>query len=167
MYSKKQVQIPKNYEKKKKLPDVRKGTTYKFRSTISLYVIVNKLENRIVEVFVNMGKAGSTLSTLNKALGRVISVALQHDSSLVNKIIDTLEGMSGDLTLVNDELGMASSVPDAIARVLKAELGIESENVEVNIEEASNLTLCPVCGKLSLRRSGSCRECLNCGYSSC
>ena len=97
---------------------------------------------------------------MNKALGRVISVSLQKDPDLVGKIADTLEGMVGDLTLINSEVGMTTSVPDAVARVLKRELGLETEDL-------SNLTVCPNCGKMALRRVGGCNQCLNCGYGSC
>ena len=34
-------------------------------------------------------------------------------------------------------------------------------------EEPSSYSSCPACGKLTLRRSGGCSQCVGCGYSTC
>jgi len=34
-------------------------------------------------------------------------------------------------------------------------------------EEPSSYSSCPACGKLTLRRSGGCSQCVSCGYSTC
>ena len=105
---------------------------------------------------------------MSEALGRVISVALQHDYRLVGKIARTLEDISSDGAWNNGSLGRVYSIPAALAKVLDrcAETEVDSDDPAPYVEPSS-YTSCPVCGKLSLRRSGGCNSCVSCGYSSC
>jgi ribonucleoside-diphosphate reductase alpha chain len=149
--------------------DERHGSTFKWRGPAPLYITANRGNNgHIRELFLNTTKSGSTLHGMSEALGRVISVALQHDYRLVGKIARTLEDISSDGAWNNGSLGRVYSIPAALAKVLDrcAETEVDSDDPAPYVEPSS-YSSCPVCGKLSLRRSGGCNSCVSCGYSSC
>jgi hypothetical protein len=104
---------------------------------------------------------------MSEALGRVISVALQHDYRLVGKIARTLEDISSDGAWQNGKLGRSYSIPAALAKVLDKCSEDEVENEPEPYAEPSTYSSCPTCGRLSMRRSGGCNQCISCGYSSC
>ena len=147
----------------------RCGSTFKFSGPASLYVTANKGDNEHVrEVFINTTKSGSTIHGMCESLGRVISVALQHDYRLVNKIARTLEDISSDSVWSNSALGRVFSIPAALAKVLdKCAPEINGKEDPDPYEEPSSYSSCPACGKLTLRRSGGCSQCVSCGYSTC
>lgn len=148
--------------------DERTGSTFKWRGPAPLYITANKgPQKHIREVFLNTTKSGSTLHGMSEALGRVISVALQHDYRLVGKIARTLEDISSDGAWNNGRMGRVYSIPAALARVLEQCAAEDSDNDLEPFVEPSSYVSCPVCGKLSLRRSGGCNSCVSCGYSSC
>lgn len=149
--------------------DIRSGSTFKFRGPAPLYITANKgNQGHVREVFLNTTKSGSTLHGMSEALGRVLSVALQHDYRLVGKLARTLEDISSDGAWVSRSLGRTYSIPAALAKVL--DKAAENDKVDEDPEpyvEPSSYTSCPACGKLTLRRSGGCNQCVSCGYSSC
>ncbi len=148
--------------------DERSGSTFKWRGPAPLYITANKgPHNHVRELFLNTTKSGSTLHGMSEALGRVISVALQHDYRLVGKIARTLEDISSDGAWNNGSLGRVYSIPAALARVLEQCAADDSGDDPAPYTEPSTYVSCPVCGKLSLRRSGGCNSCVSCGYSSC
>ena len=103
-----------------------------------------------------------------EALGRVISVALQHDYRLLGKIARTLEDISSDGTWLNMSLGRVHSIPAALAKVLDnlATSTDEKEDPDPYVEPSS-YSSCPVCGRLTLRRNGGCSNCISCGHTTC
>ena len=147
----------------------RHGSTYKFSGPASLYVTANKGEkDHIREVFINTTKSGSTIHGMCESLGRVISVALQHDYRLVGKIARTLEDISSDSVWSNNSMGRVFSIPAALAKVLdNCASEINGKEDPDPYEEPSSYSSCPACGKLTLRRSGGCSQCVGCGYSTC
>jgi ribonucleoside-diphosphate reductase alpha chain len=148
--------------------DERSGSTFKFRGPAPLYITANRgKQGHVREVFLNTTKSGSTLHGLSEALGRVISVALQHDYRLVRKLARTLEDISSDGAWISGTLGRVYSIPAALARVLDKCGEEELENDPEPYAEPSTYTSCPTCGKLSMRRSGGCNQCMSCGYSTC
>jgi len=148
--------------------DERTGSTFKWRGPAPLYITANKgPQNHVREVFLNTTKSGSTLHGMSEALGRVISVALQHDYRLVGKIARTLEDISSDGAWNNGSLGRVYSIPAALARVLEQCSAQDSDQDPEPYAEPSTYVSCPVCGKISMRRSGGCNSCVSCGYSSC
>lgn len=150
------------------LPE-RRGNTFKFSGPASLYVTANQGDQgHIREIFLNTTKSGSTIHGMCESLGRVISVALQHDYRLVSKIARTLEDISSDSAWQNLNLGRVYSIPAALAKVLDHCATTPDEKDEPEpYEQPSSYSSCPACGKLSLRRSGGCSQCVSCGYSSC
>lgn len=148
--------------------DERLGSTFKFKGPAPLYITANRGDQgHVREVFLNTTKSGSTLHGLSEALGRVISVALQHDYRLVGKLAKTLEDISSDSTWFNGKLGRVYSIPAALAKVLDKCAENEVEQDPAPYVEPTAYSSCPACGKLTLRRSGGCNQCVSCGYSSC
>ena len=147
----------------------RRGSTFKFSGPASLYVTANKGDKEhIREVFINTTKSGSTIHGMCESLGRVISVALQHDYRLVGKIARTLEDISSDSVWSNTSMGRVFSIPAALAKVLDhCAPAINGKEDPDPYEEPSSYSSCPACGKLTLRRSGGCSQCVGCGYSTC
>ncbi len=134
-----------------------KGITEKLKTSRgSLYVTVNMLNSKPIEVFANIGKSGGDISALSEAIGRLISIALQNGVD-VEKIVNTLINITGAQPIWN-EGRLIKSVPDAIAQVLKDHF--LDKKIEKNYEE------CPECGGI-LEEVEGCAVCKNCGYSRC
>jgi ribonucleotide reductase alpha subunit len=91
-------------------------------------VTINSDEQGPLEVFVNVGKAGSDIAALAEALGRLISLNLRILSPLsqtdrAQEIADQLRGIGGSRS-VGFGSQQIRSLPDAVARAL--ELHMES-----------------------------------------
>jgi ribonucleoside-diphosphate reductase alpha chain len=147
----------------------RHGSTYKFSGPAPLYVTANRGElGHVREVFLNTTKSGSTIHGMSEALGRVISVALQHDYRLLGKIARTLEDISSDGAWQNMNLGRVYSIPAALAKVLEhCAVAVDEKIDPAPYIEPSSYSSCPACGKLTLRRNGGCSNCVSCGYTTC
>ncbi len=155
------------------------GSTYKIMTPQgTAFVTINKgEESEPVELFVNVGKAGSDLSAMSEALGRLISGWLRASTdsmTTVKEIVSQLVGIGGSRS-VGFGANRISSVPDAIARTLADEYGISirlngadvisKETKEVSV--FSYVNMCPDCGNASLVQEEGCSKCYNCGYSVC
>jgi ribonucleoside-diphosphate reductase alpha chain len=96
-------------------------------------VTINSDEHGPLEVFVNVGKAGSDIAALAEALGRLISLNLRILSPLsqtdrIKEIADQLRSIGGSRS-VGFGMQQVRSLPDAVARAL--EMHLESlENQE-------------------------------------
>ncbi len=97
-------------------------------------VTINSDEHGPLEVFVNVGKAGSDIAALAEALGRLISLNLRVLSPLsqtdrAKEIADQLRGIGGSRS-VGFGMQQVRSLPDAVARALEMHmeaLGAEQE----------------------------------------
>lgn len=147
----------------------RQGSTFKFNGPASLYVTANRGEQgHVREIFLNTTKSGSTIHGMCESLGRVISVALQHDYRLAGRIARTLEDISSDAVWQSSNLGRVFSIPAALARVLDNCASRDDKQKDPEpYAQPSSYSSCPTCGKLSMRRSGGCSQCVSCGYSTC
>ena len=101
-------------------------------------VTINSDEHGPLEVFVNVGKAGSDIAALAEALGRLISLNLRILSPLsqtdrVKEIADQLRSIGGSC-LVGFGMQQVRSLPDAVARALEMhlELLVETRHREAN-----------------------------------
>ncbi len=159
-------------------------------------VTINSDEHGPLEVFVNVGKAGSDIAALAEALGRLISLNLRVLSPLsqtdrAREIADQLRGIGGSRS-VGFGTQQVRSLPDAVARAL--ELHIEAmetqkptqqpvsapapaegnENGYDDTVESLSLShlqttgnLCSQCGCNTMVYEEGCRKCYNCGHSEC
>lgn len=155
-------------------------------------VTINSDANGPLEVFLNIGKAGSDVAALAEALGRMISLNLRVPSSIspidrFEQIATQLDGIGGSRS-IGFGPNKVLSLPDAVAQAIKYHLdnGLSDVNpvlhndVETgNIPEQSNPqkavkrivkpvgNLCPECGSTSFVREEGCTHCLSCGFSMC
>ena len=102
----------------------RSGKTYKFIGPNRLYITINKDSAGVIrEVFINCASSGSSVRSLCEALGKLLSIALQHNKELLNRIIKSFENDLSESFWHNKQFsGPAKSIPDAISKVLKLEL---------------------------------------------
>lgn len=158
---------------------VLSGTTAKVATRAgSAYVTVNRDSDsgRPVEVFFNVGKAGSEVAAMAEAMGRLASLALRKGANL-GGVANQLEGVGGTAQF-------NKSIPHAISQALTAENnrhsdlpasprpqpepGVPSE-VSDEPEPKSNrrLDICPECHNAALVKEEGCSKCLSCGFSAC
>ncbi len=162
----------------KERPKVVSGKTYRVTTPVgTAFVTVNTNGNdEPLEVFVNVGKAGSAIMADAEAIGRLISLSLKVASPYPTKevlwqIIDQLNGISG-----GDSVGFGKervlSLADGIAHVLTEYYRDDKEAVTVSqqpslLETEKRRDLCPSCGRASLVFEEGCAKCLYCGYNKC
>lgn len=85
----------------------------------NLYIIIGNDGGAIIEVFLRLGNAGSCQTGLLEALGRSVSIGLQHGVP-IQRFIETLREIKcPSLNWDNGE--QIWSCPDALAKVLKGE----------------------------------------------
>src|SRR6266516_3384401 len=103
-------------------------------------VTINSDEHGPLEVFVNVGKAGSDIAALAEALGRLISLNLRILSPLsqnerAKEIAEQLRGIGGSRS-VGFGIQQVRSLPDAVARALEMHLeALEAEQEEVDSQQ--------------------------------
>jgi ribonucleoside-diphosphate reductase alpha chain len=151
------------------LGNVRDAYVYEVEGTVKAYITMSfDEEGNLREVFVNVGKAGTTLNSMFQAVGRIISVGLRHDASLAEKFIKTLKGIEMGEFYWCGEL-RAKGLPDMIAKVMEDAIRRKGGEVVVSRREGSKRVkdLCSQCGELAVVREGNCMVCENCGFTTC
>jgi len=106
-------------------------------------ITINSDEHGPFEVFVNVGKAGSDISALAEALGRLISLNLRILSPLsqtdrAREIADQLRGIGGSRS-VGFGMQQVRSLPDAVARMLELHLdSLEKQEAEQHADASDS-----------------------------
>lgn len=107
------------------------GATYKLSTPVgSAFVTINQDENGDpLEIFINVGKAGSDVAAMAEALGRTISTALRFRGSLsalekAKEIAHQLSGIGGRRS-VGFGASKIRSLPDAISVALSTHCGFK------------------------------------------
>jgi ribonucleoside-diphosphate reductase alpha chain len=168
-------------------PQVTTGKTMKLSTEMgSLYVTINQDGFGPFEIFVHLGKSGSSLMALIEAIGRLTSLSLR--SGVSPKIIaKQLKGIKSTNPVRQEDGGVVFSVPDAIAKALEkymtggeqmsllngksghfvtvAENNGSSEDKEETLDEITS-DVCPECGGVMVYIE-ACFTCRDCGYSLC
>ncbi|HEU5438665.1 MAG TPA: hypothetical protein VFU88_05200, partial [Ktedonobacterales bacterium] len=114
-------------------PEVVSGYTRQVRAPEGkVNVTLNSDEDGLLEVFVNVGKAGSDVAALAEALGRLISLHLRIDSPLsqnerAREVAHQL-GAIGGSSSIGFGPSRVRSLPDAVARALEAYLNGNGAN---------------------------------------
>jgi ribonucleoside-diphosphate reductase alpha chain len=157
-------------------------------------VTINSDEHGPLEVFVNVGKAGSDIAALAEALGRLISLNLRILSPLsqadrAKEIAGQLRGIGGSRS-VGFGMQQVRSMPDAVARALEIHFEEMKQQQTEHEAEAAPITtgnghgenavnllsmsrvsitgnLCPHCGCNTMVYEEGCKKCYNCGHSEC
>lgn len=161
------VEVQSNFARPAKLP----GQIYTVETgNGKLYVTVTSHNNRPVEVFLSMGKSGQLFNVFGEALGRVISIALQHGVP-VETIVKTMKGIHSDrpwwfkFEESDKRPAQILSIPDGIAKLM------ERYYMTTGSSETDNYTddklFCSKCGTHSIILVEGCKTCLNCSESAC
>jgi len=171
-------------------PTVVYGYTRRVRAPEgNVNVTINSDEAGPLEVFLNVGKAGSDISALAEALGRLISLNLRIVSPLsqtdrLREIADMLRGIGGSRA-IGFGPDQVRSLPDAVARALDKHLEMMAASSApdshhpasddrhtappapalANYQVTGNL--CPNCGSNTLVHEEGCLKCYACGHSEC
>jgi len=153
-------------------------TTAKETPVGKLFLTLNTLDGHPVEMFAQIGKAGSDVSAFTEAVARLISIALRSGIE-PQEIADQLMGIGGSRS-IGFGPNRVRSVPDAIGQFLdeyinhlkKGEKDENSEETrpvqdELPLLPGNRFNLCPSCGTWNLVHIEGCLKCLACGYSEC
>jgi len=181
-------------------PMVVRGATYRMNTPVGIaFITINTnggTPPEPLEVFINVGKAGTDIYAMAEGLGRMISLALRFSSHLsvverVVEIITQLKGIGGarSLGFGKDRI---RSLPDAVAKVLSMHYGFNGETKSLNghaevkkdepklitistqpslmtppLEQPKSFDICPSCGEATFVHEEGCKKCYGCGYSEC
>jgi len=136
-----------------------------------MYVTINSSNKKPVEVFIEVGKAGQTMKVMSEALGRIVSIALQHRVP-VNEVIKTLKGLDSSSPVwyrfeEDDQKPVQIfSIPDGLAQLLERYY-INIDKNELEFLNGSSLSACIKCGIRAYLETEGCGVCQNCGFSNC
>lgn len=167
--------------KKRPRPSKLSGSTYRKETPLGrAYITVNSDERgEPLEVFLNVGKAGSEVSAVSEAIGRLVSLVLRMPGVLpanerLRWVIDELADIGGGRPL-GFGANRVRSLPDGIAQVLAEHLSelppareqLQAEQLALPIHAHPLGDICPDCGEATLLNVEGCRKCQSCGYSEC
>jgi ribonucleoside-diphosphate reductase alpha chain len=168
-------------------PSVTRGKTFKMLTEMgSLYITINEDDFGLFEIFVHLGKSGSSSMAFTEAIGRLISLALRSGVS-PKAIIKQLKSIKSTSPVRQENGDVVFSVPDAIAKALERyiqggkQLELLNRNNGVltfipslstpsktngNVQDEIEADLCPECGGVLVYLEG-CFMCRDCGYTKC
>ncbi len=180
--------------RRRKLPDTRHSITHKFSvAGFEGYATVGLFEDgKPGEIFITLGKAGSTLAGFADAFATAISFALQHGVELrflVDKFSHARFEPSGFTS--NPQIPMAKSIVDYVFRWMAIQFlpkedqpepatsAANGSEIEREAAASDNLSAreravfiaqadappCHECGEIMVR-NGACYVCVNCGATS-
>lgn len=155
----------------RKRPHRLTGSTYEWPTPVGkAFITINEYADDPIEVFLNIGKAGSDVAAMSEALGRLTTLFLKYADmpnadAKVTTLVKHLRDIGGSNSIGFGE-NRVSSVPDAIAKALRNHMQEKHEGFEMKIQ-VRGLDLCPSCGQATLRKEEGCYNCTSCGYSKC
>ena len=180
-------------------PYVVHGATYKLKTPVgTAFITINNDDaGEPLEMFINIGKAGSDVSAFAVALGRTISASLRFRSSLSPReraleIAEQLKDIGGRRS-VGFGQNRIRSLPDAISVALSTHFGFVTTNghteekvaltenevemttlgeqpvmaMSADPQTGTKVDLCPECGEHSLVFEEGCAKCYSCGHAEC
>lgn len=170
------------------MPDSRNSKTFTIKGPMKIHCTITYLNDKPREIFFNGAKSGTAFDAMLEMAGRAISISLRRDENLVEKLSETFRGIdSGYNWTIGDH--RFKSPADAVGWLLKSPINegpiTNSEGFEKVMDQKhykswediidkgrqvmTNMEqdICPSCGCAEYIRKGGCRECRQCGYSSC
>ena len=168
------------------------GYTYRAETPVgTAFVTVNHNGevDEPLEVFVNVGRAGSDVAADAEAMGRLISLCLRVTSphfsqrEVARLIVAQLEGIGGGGS-VGFGKERVRSLADGIAKVIREHLEsgalvlgkkklkgktvqMVAQQQSLEIPKKERRDICASCGNATLVLAEGCAKCLTCGYSKC
>lgn len=174
-----------NQPKIRPRPKRSRGVTVQKHSPLgSVFVTVNDDdEGEPLEIFVTAGKAGSDVTSMAEALGRLASLVLRVASPVAPK--DRLAQIAAQLKGIGGARSMGfgkdrvRSLPDAVAQALEdccapdGDVAVDDETETAAPQQVQlalptvRADLCPSCGEASFVHAEGCMHCDSCGFSQC
>ncbi|MCL4835509.1 MAG: adenosylcobalamin-dependent ribonucleoside-diphosphate reductase [Caldilineaceae bacterium] len=166
---------------KRPRPKLLQGSTYRKDTPLgTAYITVNSdEEGEPFEVFLNIGKAGSDVSAVSEAMGRLISLTLRMPAALppserLRWVMDEMAGIGGGRAL-GFGANRVRSLPDGVAQVIAEHLSglpahpqpVSNEQMSLPLADRPIGDLCPDCGEAAFLNVEGCKKCHICGYSEC
>jgi len=146
-------------------PKVMTGRTLKLKLPQGgLYVTANTDEaGTLKEVFVTLGKLGGDEKADAEAIGRLISLYLQHGGD-IESVVKMLKGIRGKYVSWEEGIQLLS-IPDAVAKALEVLTAgkVKKESATPILQGGT----CPDCSENAIIFESGCYKCTNCGYSKC
>jgi ribonucleoside-diphosphate reductase alpha chain len=125
-------------------PFVVRGATYKLKTPVgTAFITINQDEfGEPLELFINIGRAGSDVTAMAEALGRTISTGLRFRGSLSPKdrakeIAQQLSGIGGRRS-VGFGPNKILSLPDAVSVALSAHFGLRQVSMMPQMQASTN-----------------------------
>lgn len=142
----------------------------------TMFTTVTRDDTGPLEVFLQVGKAGTDTASVTEAIGRLISLVLRvpprmSPSDRLAAAAEQLQGIGG-----GRQVGIGPrkvrSLPDAVAQVLTDYItGVTTPaNDTATASPPATMRsadLCPECGDAALVQEEGCKKCYSCGYSEC
>lgn len=98
-------------------PETLTGHTHRIKTGYGwLYVTINELDSKPVEVFATIGKSGASIMAKAEIIGRFVSLCLRYDIPM-KEIIDQLIDVSGQEQIAMGDT-VIKSIPDAVGKLL-------------------------------------------------
>lgn len=153
-------------------PSVLTGVTTRLNTSMgTLYLTLNKDEaGKPVEVFVNVGKAGSDVMAMGEAVGRLVSLGIQRGIPLAD-ISKQLVGVGGTSQF---NPGLVHAIGKALAdHSTQTVADGYVADPQPSLPEftftpiSTSAEICPDCGAMALVREEGCQKCQLCGFSLC
>jgi len=154
----------------------RSGVTVSVKTHFgTAHITMNDVNSVPYEVFITIGKVGSSISGLSEAIGRLISLNLKLSDGDVDTIVEQLSGIGDNLSMGFGKQKVLS-LSNAIASTMKEhyidsgkEPALSGQNdtkepIKIPVYKGD---LCPECGNASLFKLEGCDTCNSCGYSKC
>jgi ribonucleoside-diphosphate reductase alpha chain len=155
--------------------DDRPGRIFRARSSsLNAHITLSHdSQNNIREVFVSAGDVGADINAIFTAFGMILSVALRRAPFLFEPLVRVLLKVRMDQRVVirtkmSEDPIVGNSLPQAIGLLMRQRKEFLDKGSPVPVpHDDGAFDICPECHKLSFKREGCCRKCLNCGYSTC
>jgi ribonucleoside-diphosphate reductase alpha chain len=146
-------------------PKVMTGRTLKLKLPQGgLYVTANTDDvGTLKEVFVTLGKLGGDEKADAEAIGRLISLYLQHGGD-IQSVIKMMKGIRGKYVSWEEGVQLLS-IPDAVAKAL--EVLTAGKVTKESSSPVMRGGTCPDCKENAIIFESGCYKCTNCGYSKC
>lgn len=143
----------------------------------NVHVTINADDDGPLEVFINIGRAGSDLAAIAEAFGRTFSSYLQLPSSVsprerLQELANQLTGLGGS-SFVGFGPMRTRSLPDTLGKIFQSYLDDDVQTEETTVSESYGEKhsrvgdLCPECSQYTLIHQEGCSKCMVCGYSRC
>ena len=130
-----QVQMPLWHDKKKARPHSLSGYTFRTDTPAGkAFITINESDSQPFEIFINTAKAGTEISAVSEAIGRLVSYVLRLASpvepkSRLEEVAAQLKGIGGSRS-IGFGAKRVTSLPDGLAHTFQDYLAEREERME-------------------------------------